>query len=139
MSVANQFVDTNIVVYAHDKSAGRKHEQAKTLLRRLWEEHAGCLSIQVLQEFHNVITRRVSSPLSLQQSLILVRIYSSWQVHSPQVVDVETAIELQRRYQISFWDALVLQSASQLACEVLWSEDLSDGQVYGQVQVKKPF
>ena len=53
-------VDTNVLIYAHDRSAGSKHDQARLLLRGLWENRTGCLSIQVLQEFYVNVTRKVA-------------------------------------------------------------------------------
>ena len=139
MPVNREFIDTNILVYAYDNDAGIKNRQAKQLLKRLWLTGTGCISVQVLQEFHNVITRRISIPLSKSQSASLIRSYAAWHVHSPTVADVAKAIELQDRYQTSFWDALILHSATQMNCTTVWSEDLNNGQFYGIVQVHNPF
>lgn len=67
-SVVYQFVDTNVLVYAHDISAGAKHQKARDLLVDLWETEQGCLSIQVLQEFYVTVTRKVAHPLSSLQA-----------------------------------------------------------------------
>jgi predicted nucleic acid-binding protein len=134
-----QFVDTNVLVYAHDRSAGDKHLRARLLLQELWETRQGCLSIQVLQEFYVNITRKVPIPLPSQTAAQIIGDLSAWQVHSPSVNDVLQAISLQERYSISFWDAMVLASAIQLGCETVWSEDLSPGQRYGEVIVASPF
>ena len=64
---------------------------------------------------------------------------SVWQVHRPGVEDILDAIRLQKRYQVSFWDAMVISSALQLGCQTLWSEDLNTGQVYDSVTVQTPF
>jgi predicted nucleic acid-binding protein len=64
---------------------------------------------------------------------------SSWRVHIAEVQDVLDAIEIQKRYQISFWDAMIVRSAAQLNCEIIWSEDLNPGQMYEGVQVVNPF
>ena len=63
-----QFVDTNVLVYAHDKSAGQKHTWAKALVEELWHSGTGCLSVQVLQEFYIAVTRKVRQPLSSEAS-----------------------------------------------------------------------
>jgi predicted nucleic acid-binding protein len=134
-----QFVDTNVLVYAHDQSAGVKHEQAKRLLANLWQSEQGCLSIQVLQEFYVTVTRKLKRPLPATTAAQLIADLGVWRVHRPTVTDLLEAITLQERYQISFWDAMILQSALQLNCPIVWSEDLNDGQQYGQSRVQNPF
>lgn len=134
-----QFVDTNILVYAHDTSAGAKRDRAARLLEDVWESRLGCLSIQVLQEFYVNITRKVAHPLDSGIAARILADLSAWRVHAPEACDVEGAIEIQRRYGISFWDAMILQSAVQLGCEVVWSEDLNPDQVYEGVRVVNPF
>lgn len=134
-----QFVDTNVLVYAHDTSAGLKHEQAKTLMQTLWQTQTGCLSIQVLQEFYVTVTQKVKRPLSPQTTAQIMQELQVWHMHTPKPEDVLSAIQLQTRYQISFWDAMIIQSAVQLKCSTLWSEDLNAGQVYLGVSVENPF
>ena len=134
-----QFVDSNILVYAYDLAQGEKHMQAKALLLSLWESGLGCASIQVLQEFYVNVTRKSKFPLSPEQATQVIEDFSDWTVHRPGIKDVVSAIELHHRYQISFWDAMILQSARQSGCSILWSEDLSDSQEYGEVRVINPF
>ena len=134
-----QFVDTNVLIYAHDQSAGRKHSVARSLLKELWETRTGCLSIQVLQEFYVNITQKVTKPLSPESAAQLVSDLSVWNVHRPGVENVLDAIRLQTRYRLSFWDAMILASAQALNCKFLWSEDLNPGQVYDKVTVHNPF
>lgn len=133
-----QFVDTNILIYAHDLADEQKNERAKALIQSLWDSRMGCLSIQVLQEFYVTITRKVARPLSPAEASQIISNLGVWRLHTPQVEDVLTAIQLQTRYQLSFWDALILQSANQLGCEIVWSEDLNAGQVYRAVRVENP-
>jgi predicted nucleic acid-binding protein len=134
-----QFVDTNVLIYAHDVSAGEKHVRAQELVRDLWQSEEGCLSIQVLQEFYVNVTQKVARPLPAEAASQIIADLSAWEVHCPGVQDLLDAIRLQERYRISFWDAMILASAVQLRCQVLWSEDLNPGQVYGRVQVQSPF
>lgn len=134
-----QFVDTNVLVYAHDLSAKQKHQRAKALFREMWEARTGCLSIQVLQEFYVSVTRKVAKPLPSQSAAQIIADLSTWEVFSPGVDDVLTAIQLQVRYQLSFWDSMIITAASQLGCQTVWSEDLNPGQVYGGVVVTNPF
>jgi predicted nucleic acid-binding protein len=134
-----QFIDTNVLVYAHDTSSGVKHEQAKTLIQTLWQTQTGCLSIQVLQEFYVTVTQKVKRPLSPQTAAQIIEDLQVWRVHSPKPEDVLAAIQLQTRYQISFWDAMIIQSANQLKCITLWSEDLNAGHLFQGISVENPF
>jgi predicted nucleic acid-binding protein len=134
-----QFVDTNVLIYAHDLSAGQKHTRARQLILELWQSGEGCLSIQVLQEFYVNVTQKVAKPLTPGAAAQIIADLSVWQVHCPGVEGILDAIRLQDRYQISFWDAMIIASAIQLGCQTIWSEDLNPGQVYDQVTVESPF
>ncbi len=134
-----QFVDTNILVYAHDNSAGTKHVRAAKLVTELWQTGNGCLSIQVFQEFYVTITRKVSRPLDYEVAAQLISDLSIWHVHVPNTTDILEAIEIQRRYGLSFWDGMIVHSAACLGCNVLWSEDLHARQKYNAVTVLNPF
>ena len=134
-----QFIDTNILVYAHDCSAGNKREIARDLLENLWEEKNGCLSIQVLQEFYVIVTRKIKQPVNPQQAAKVIKNYNQWPLHSPNVEDLLEAINIQKQAPISFWDALIIRSAQRLGCTCLWTEDLNNGQDYVGILVKSPF
>lgn len=136
---ASHFVDSNILVYAHDLDAGDRRDQARSLVRDLWATGRGVISIQVLQEFFVTVTRKPPSPLSIDDAAEVVDDYAKWAVHSPTPDDIQNAIAIQRRYDISFWDAMVINSAAKMGCSVLFSEDLNHGQSYGGVQVVNPF
>lgn len=133
------FIDTNILVYAHDVSAGDKHARAKNLIQELWKSRAGCLSIQVMQEFYVSVTQKVSTPMARSTAMEVLRNLSHWHVHEPGIEDVIAAIDLQGRFQVSFWDAMIIQSALLLDCSLIWSEDLNPGQVYDKVTLVNPF
>jgi len=133
------FVDTNILVYAHDVSAGIKHATAKKLIQELWENKTGCLSIQVMQEFYVSVTHKVPNPMDYVYAIGIIRDLTYWKVHEPKIEDVLNAVDIQQRYQISFWDAMILQSALQLECSLLLSEDLNPGQVHDSVKLINPF
>lgn len=136
---SRQFVDANIVVYAHDETAGPKRERARSLLEELWDTRNGCLSVQVLQEVYVTLTGKVPKPLDAATAEAIVSALSRWRVHAPGCDDVLGAIALHRRHNIGFWDAMILRSALQLGCAILWSEDLNPGQVYDGVRVLNPF
>jgi predicted nucleic acid-binding protein len=139
MSASRAFVDTNVLVYAHDPSARGKHQRAKGLVTELWGSGDGCLSIQVLQEFYTILTRKVPQPLSSAEAARLIADLGQWQVHAPGLRAGLNAIERQQRFSISFWDAMALTSAVELGCAIFWSEDLNPGQVYDGVMVRNPF
>jgi predicted nucleic acid-binding protein len=134
-----EFVDANVLVYAFDSSAGRKQQAAEKLLERLWEGTTGCISVQVLQEFFVTVTRKVAKPLPLEDATARVREFATWKVYAPAANDVLAAIGLQTQTKIGFWDAMIVIAASESGCDVLWTEDLSDGQLLRGVRVRNPF
>lgn len=133
------FVDTNILMYAHDTSAGEKHERAKALVEELWRDRSGVVSTQVLQELSVNLRKKVRRPVDAKATRDIVADYLTWQVIVNVGESILDAIDLESRYQISFWDALVIHAAQMSGAEVLYSEDLSDGQTYGSVRVVNPF
>ncbi len=134
-----EFVDSNVLVYAHDVSSAAKADRAQALLHELWTNGRGCLSIQVLQEFFVTVTRKVPRPLDASRAAQIVGDLARWRVHSPRPEDVLEAIEIHRRSRLAFWDALIVRSALQLGCGVVWSEDLHPGRVHPGVVVRNPF
>jgi predicted nucleic acid-binding protein len=139
MSGNRQFVDTNVLVYAHDVTAGDKHRRARALVSDLWQTRAGCLSVQVLQEFFVTTTRQIPKPLDVPAAARIIDDLAHWHVHAPAAADVLAAIGIHQRTSTSFWDAMILRSAKELGCETLHSEDLNPGQLYEGVQVRNPF
>jgi predicted nucleic acid-binding protein len=132
------FVDTNILIYAHDRSTDIKHERARQLIERLWTSGEGVLSTQVLQELCVNLRRKVAKPVPVDELRGLIRDYLSWEivVNTPEAV--LRAFEIEVRYKTSFWDALILQAAEQSGAAVLYSEDLAAKQSYGAVRVVNP-
>lgn len=131
-----EFTDTNIAVYAHDGSAGPKRAVARNLIARLWRDGHGVLSVQVLSEFYTTCIRK---GIPAEEVRRRVGRFSGWQVHSPTERDVLAAIELSQRFQLSFWDAMIVRSAQATGARILWTEDLQDGQRFGDVVVRNPF
>jgi predicted nucleic acid-binding protein len=139
MSDDRIFVDTNVLVYAYDTDAGEKHQTARTVLMNLWESHRGAISTQVLQEFYVTVTRKVPKPLARRAAREVVDTYRAWPVHQPAVDDVIAASEVEERYQLSFWDALVIVSARRSDARTVLSEDLQDGRRIGELVISNPF
>jgi predicted nucleic acid-binding protein len=132
------FVDTNILMYAHDTAAGDKHARAKALVEDLWQNRSGVVSTQVLQELAVNLRRKAKKPLDAKATRDVVSDYLAWQVVVNGGDAILEALDLEGRYQISFWDALVVQAAQASGAATLYSEDLSDGQTYDLVRVVNP-
>ena len=120
---AKAFLDTNVLVNAHDKRAPEKQFVAASLVERLWENRCGILSVQVLQEFYLTLIRLTESSLGQNDILGLLKDYLSWQIVVNDRRSVIDAIELRQRYQISFWDALIVNAANKGGAEILYSEN----------------
>lgn len=133
------FVDTNVLVYGHDGGAGRKHALARELLEELWRTRTGVLSTQVLQEFYVNVRRKARRPMRADRARAVLEDYLAWEVVVNDAGSILRALELETRYRLSFWDALIVQAANAAAVGVLYSEDLSDGQRYGTVELVNPF
>ncbi len=132
-----EFVDTNILIYAFDTTAGNKRQVAVELISRLWLDRLGCISLQVLQEFYVAATRKAI--LRPEEAGLQVHRLGRWRVHRPSVEDVLAAIDLHRGHSVSFWDGLILRSAQASQCSILWSEDMASGQRWGNLEVRNPF
>ena len=140
MSVeSRQFVDTNVVVYAYDDRHRAKRKRANELIAELGSKGRLAVSIQVLQETYVTLTQKPTPPLTSEEALTTVRRFATFPTHCPTAADVVDAIELSVASRISFWDAMLIHSASVLHCDVLWTEDLSSGQTIAGVQIRNPF
>jgi predicted nucleic acid-binding protein len=132
-----EFVDTNVLIYAHDFSAGRKQATAADLLLRLADRNCGALSIQVLSEFYSITTRKLR--LSSRRADELIAGFAGWTIHGSGYSDLLQASRLHQEHGVSWWDALIVNSAMELGCTTLWTEDLQHGQQFGAVTVRNPF
>ncbi len=132
------FIDTNILIYAHDVDAQSKHERAKALLQELWEERRGVLSTQVLQEFYVNATRKILHPLSKQSARLVVSSYFVWCIETTPA-EIATAFRIEDEYQIGFWDALIVASALKSGASTIVSEDLNAGQRVAGIHIENPF
>ncbi len=132
------FVDTNILIYAHDLDAKAKHEIAKEVLLGLWSSRTGVLSMQVLQEFYVNATRKISSPLSKKAARGVVNSYAIWCVDTA-VEDISMAFQIEDEARINFWDALILAAARKAGAVRIISEDLNAGQRIAGIGIENPF
>jgi predicted nucleic acid-binding protein len=133
------FVDTNILMYAHDRSAGTKHDRARKLIEHLWNTGEGVLSMQVLQELCINLRRKTGGKIPIDEIRRIIQDYLSWEIVINSPESTLHALEIEERYKTSFWDALLLQAAESSGATVLYSEDLAVGQEYGGIQVVNPF
>lgn len=139
MTAELTFVDTNILLYAHDRSAGSKHEVARELLARLWGTRSGMLSTQVLQEFYINATRKLQRPMSAPAARRIIARYSNWPVHQIRPADIIAASELEKGHRLHFWDALVIISAARAGAAILMTEDLQHRRQIAGLVVVNPF
>lgn len=133
-----EFCDTNILVYSYDLSAGLKRERARALVERLWQSGDGVVSIQVLQEVFVTLTRKASPPIPAGEAREIISDLATWRVIVPSAPDVLDAIDGMQRWQVSFWDAMLLTTANKAGAAVVWSEDLNHGQRYDGAVVQNP-
>lgn len=137
---ARIFVDTNVLVYAYDRSEPEKQHLAFTLLDRLAITKVGTISTQVLAEFFVSVTRKLATPLSAGDAYQRVSNYlQSWTVLDMTGMVVLEAIRGVRDHQLSFWDAQIWAIAKLNQAPVVFSEDFSDGQVIEGVRFVNPF
>lgn len=132
------FVDTNILVYAHDTDAGEKHGAAKDLLISLWDQQSGVPSIQVLQELYVTITRKMAVPMNRLDARTIVRAYLPWVVKTDADM-VLVASEIEERNSISFGDAMIVAAAQRAGAVRIVTEGLNHGQRIEGIRVENPF
>ena len=133
------FVDTNVFVYARDASEPSKQTRAHAWLRALWEMRLGRTSVQVLSEFYVTVTRKLQPGLRPDEAWDEVTALMSWE---PQPIDealMQRGREIEQRYQLSWWDSLIVGAAQLEGCELILTDDLQDGGVYGNVTARSPF
>jgi predicted nucleic acid-binding protein len=133
------FVDTNILVYAHDLDAGLKNEVAVNLVSQLWESRKAVLSTQVLQELYVVLTRKVARTISRLEARKLVRSYCQWKTVVNDSAIIVHASEIEESYDISFWDALIVSSAYSQHVPTILTEDLKHNQYIEGILISNPF
>jgi predicted nucleic acid-binding protein len=134
------FLDTNIFVYSVTADDARKARIATDLVRRALASQKGVVSYQVVQEFFNLAIRRFTHPMKLSDcSEYLNTVFRPiLRVHSSTTLFSE-AMAMQGRYKLSWYDSLIVASAIQAECAVLYSEDLQHGQRFGDLQIQNPF
>jgi len=133
------FIDTNILVYANDRSDREKQERAKTIILQGIADESVAASTQVLSEFFVTVTQKIKIPLSTEIAKKQI-----WLLKNIEIVDLDfhsvvQAIRILQNYRLSYWDALIVASAQTAKCTVLYSEDLNPGQKIESVLIVNPF
>jgi predicted nucleic acid-binding protein len=133
-----RFVDTNVLLYAisRDPAEQGRAKRANDILaaRDL------ALSVQVLQEFYVQATRQTrTDAITHDQAVRLIESFRRFPVQDITAAIMMSALTTRQRYQVSYWDAAIIEASRVLGCEVVLSEDLGDGQDYGGVRVENPF
>jgi len=135
---ARTFVDSNVLIYAHDVDAGSKHRIANEALRGLWRERSGALSVQVLQEFYVNATRKIPKPISRDSARLVVSTYAVWCVETTPA-EIFAAFRIEDESRIGFWDALIVSAAAKAGSARILSEDLNAGQRIAGILIENPF
>jgi predicted nucleic acid-binding protein len=133
------FVDSNVLVCAHDGSDLARRPVAERILRELWQFRRGALSTQVLQEFYSVATTKIGEPLSPAVARKVIADYSEWCMINTDPLLVISAVRLAEDHSISLRDGFVVEAALRCDASDLLSEDLPDGLRFGTLAVRNPF
>ena len=139
MPEVKTFIDTNIIIYAYDVTAGKKHNTAGNILADLWNSGFGVISTQVLQEFFVNVVQKIPKPIEKQQAREIVRDFLKWHVVVNTGDPIVEAIDICLKFGYSFWDSMISEAATKGGAAVIVSEDLQDGQVVSGVTIRNPF
>jgi predicted nucleic acid-binding protein len=135
---AKVFVDTNVLVYAHDIDAGYKQLKALEILLDLKQQRSVAVSMQVLQEFYSTVTRKLASRVPKDEAREIVEDFSYWCVATTPA-DINRAFQIEDEARINFWDAMIISAAIKSGASVILSEDLNPGQIIAGIQIENPF
>jgi predicted nucleic acid-binding protein len=131
------FLDTNVLVYSDDPRDPAKQQTSLNLIKLHLRERTGVVSLQVLQEYFDSVTRKLK--LSAELAKQRVQVFAKFHVAEPTVNDILAAIDLHRLHGFSFWDALILLMAKRAGCRVLLSEDMQNRREIDGVKIVNPF
>jgi predicted nucleic acid-binding protein len=133
------FVDTNVLVYAWDSAEPEKQKQALAWMAYLWKERTGRLSYQVLTEFYITVTQQLDPGMEPERARRNVRLFFPWHPVQIDARACETAWQVQDRYRLSWWDALIVSAARSASCPYLLTEDLGSGEEFLDIKIINPF
>jgi predicted nucleic acid-binding protein len=134
----NVFIDTNVLAYAYIKDDQQKSDISRKLLDTNLSGKHIIISTQVLSEFYSTMTKYKCQHDKIAQDI--AEIIQNANVFSVDVSTIERCLSLKGKYGFSWWDSLILASALENDCDLLYSEDMQDGQVIeGKLVIKNPF
>lgn len=139
MAAEKIFVDTSVLVHAHDLDSGVKRAIAEHVLRQLWQDETGALSTQVLQEFYLALTSGIASPVPRRAARDLLHAYSVWPVATLDAADVVVASDCEERYRLSFREAMIVVAARKSSATLLLSDGLRPYRPITGLDVQNPF
>lgn len=134
------FLDTNVLVYSFDGNEPKKRDTARKLVAQALQTGAGIISYQVVQEFLNVATRKFKRPMSQHDAhLYLSEVLEPLCAVFANIDLYASGLSLMERFKYSFYDSLIIASALRGECQILYSEDLQDGQSIEGMSIVDPF
>jgi predicted nucleic acid-binding protein len=133
------FVDANIFVYAINPAEALKQQVALALIERLWSEQRACTSIQAINEFYAVVTRKLRRVVTQQEAWARVEALLEWNPQSVDAAVLRRARDIELRHHLSWWDSLIVAAARLQHCALLYSEDLQHGATIDGVKIVNPF
>ncbi len=135
---AEDFIDTNVLIYIFDETDAAKRQRAESLVRQSIENRSGCISFQVVQETINVVTRKLGATPDNARLLLDEVLTPLWHVY-PTPSLYRRALLIQSRYRFSFYDSLIIASSLQAGCTRLYTEDLHPNQQIETLTIQNPF
>lgn len=132
------FVDTSVLIHAHDLDSGLKRAIAEHVLEQLWQDETGVLSVQVLQEFYAAMTGG-ASPVPRRAARELLHAYSTWPVVTLDAADLQAASDLEERYRLGFRDALIVAAARKSGATLMLSDALQPYRPISGLELQNPF
>ena len=134
------FIDTNIFIYASGHHGEPQARVAQGLVEGLIEKQTGVISYQVIQEFLNVALKKFAVPMSLEQAQNhLVNVFRSMFIVHSSLALYHDALEIFKRYKLSWYDSLLIAAAAEAGCSILYTEDMQHGAVIRGVKIVNPF
>ncbi|GAB4491412.1 MAG: PIN domain-containing protein [Thermodesulfovibrionales bacterium] len=139
MKEGRLFIDTNLIVYTYDSSAGAKHLRAVEIMKDVWSSGQGIVSMQVLQEFFVTVTRKISKPLDIATANEILHDLMKLKTVTVDKEIILKAIDIQKEHKYSFWDSAIIAAAVEGGATTLLSEDLSDRHAIRDLVIRNPF
>ena len=135
---AENFLDSNIIIYLFDETAPEKRQRAERLIREIVDSESGCISYQVVQETLNVLGRVLGADSDELRELLEEILLPLWQIDPTEEL-YRSSLRIQARYGFSFYDSLIVAAALGAGCTTLYSEDMQDGQRIEGLTIRNPF